>query len=134
MKKPIVWRPSTAPSELQAILTVKLPPGTALPPTEREFRQAFNLKAWRLVREAIEAAGANARWEVGEPVKAALPGANVDPTDVDNLEDALMMSDQMTALLGSIDWDNEPAARPLLTKDDLEDFEEQTLGGVLAAL
>ena len=134
MKKPIVWRPSTAPEAYQSILTVKLPPETKLPPTPQEFHQAFNLKVWRLVREAIEAAGKRARWEVGEPIRQALPGANVEPDELDSLEDALMMSDQMTALLGLIDWEKEPAVRPLLTKDELEDFAAQELGELLESL
>lgn len=115
-------------------LTVELPPGTKLPRTPAEFRQAMNLKVWDLTRQAIEEAGDQARWEVGEPVRAALPGANVEPDALDSLDDMIMMSDQMMALLGSIDWANEPATRPLLTKDELEDFREQSLGTILEAL
>lgn len=124
-----VWR-----TAVSIALTVELPPGTKLPRTPAEFRQAMNLKVWDLTRQAIEEAGDQARWEVGEPVRAALPGANVEPDALDSLDDMIMMSDQMMALLGSIDWANEPATRPLLTKDELEDFREQSLGTILEAL
>lgn len=128
MEKPIVWRPSTAPQEWRGILTVKLPP------TPKEFQQAINLKMWGLVRQAIEESGDQAVWEVGERMREALPGANVEPDELGSLDDALMMSDQMMAVLGSIEWADETSVRPLLTAEELEDFEEQTLGSVLAAL
>ena len=134
MKKPIVWRPSTAPEEYRAILTVRLPPETKLPPTPKEFQQAINLKMWGLVRRAIEEAGSQARWEVGERMREALPGANVEPDELDSLEDALMMSDQMMGVLGSIEWEDETSVRPLLTSEELADFEAQTLDDVLASL
>jgi hypothetical protein len=133
MKKPIVWRPSTAPEEWRGILTVKLPPETTLPPTPQEYQAALNLKVWGLVREEIAAAGADVR-EVGERIKAALPGAFVDLDEPSSWEDAILDSDQMMPLRGAVDLKREPAARPLLTKDELEEQAEMTLDDLLAVL
>lgn len=134
MRKQIVWRPSTPPSEHQSILTVELPPETKLPPTPQEYQQAMSLKVWGLVQEAVKEAGDRAVQEVGAAVREALPGANVEPDALNSLDAAIMMSDRMMALIGEVYLENEPRARPLLTKDDLEEFQEQTLWDLLENL